>query len=1221
MLRVATSEKPSGPSVSLDHEASLGPEHSRDALEFVSELARIRLWRLDPASGRLELDPVTASACGLPSVVDGDDFGRRAVRPHGSGSFRELVDKAIASSGGVSARVCVLEAGTTLRPLELRFRVCRDQAGRAVHLLVAASEVDSDDQAGAPDQRAEAERALVERLSVATQAAGIYVWEFDWDAKSICWDENRLSQRAANRHFGQELGSELFRWVHPEDQNIGRQAMGAALQAGERDASFRYRLRLPDGMVRHIQAYARTYSDPAGKPLRSLGVSWDVTREIEDAQRLARQTEQLQDAQRRLERASLSIQEGHWEIDWEAGRHWGSSNYYALLGYSPGEVEFDTFEKLDSLIHPYDLASVHAATDQHISQRTQLYDVELRLRVKDGSYRWFRLRGVAERDAQDRVVRMSGSIHDIQKQKAAEDALDEAKARFDRAVHGTQDGLWEEDFVMGRMWLSPRTHELLGYEHDSLGESPGALRDRVHPQERQAFEEAVDVCLRHELPVNLEIRLMRRGGDYRWFRVQATPSRGTDGAMRRMSGSIQDVTEAHAARDALIEASEAAQAANRSKSAFLANMSHEIRTPMNGIIGMTSLLLDSPLERSQREYAETIRSSADCLLTIINDILDFSKIEAGKLDIESVPLSLRDCVEDTGATLAFQAAAKNLELVINIHPEVPERVLGDPQRIRQCLINLIGNAVKFTRSGEIVVDVSATLRQGEVALMRFAVRDTGIGLAPETLQSLFQPFVQADVSTTRVFGGTGLGLSIVRRLVELMGGEISVQSEPGKGSTFAFTLPMQPVALAPSQPLAATRPGQRLLVVDDNETNRHALATSLAHAGYDVTLASSGREALVNMRLALAASRPFDLVLSDFQMPDMDGASLGECINADPLLSRSRVVLLTSVDGHGDIERFASLGFAGYLTKPIRGRDLRACLNRVLAREAHEWHARSYPIVTTNTLSGTDGARPFSGKVLLVEDNLVNQKVGQKFLERLGCEVRLAENGAECLAAWREDQFALVLMDIQMPVMDGYTATRQIRDLEGAQRRTPIIALTADAMSGQLERCLQCGMDGLLTKPLDPERMREVLERFGLALNEGGLQEAAVESVLNAAGPREGIDPRALSELFGGDTDFARALVDQFASSSSQILARMRELASTADRAGLAAQAHQLKGASANLTASALAFACAALEQEVAQASQPRLAQAVDSLSIQVARVNSALQQLIAQEPPASRTG
>ena len=1065
----------------------------RDTLDVAADVARVGLWHWDLASGLMHVDTRSAFAHGLAAELPAEDFISRAIHRDDIAAFRAALTRALSSPNLTSLPVRVIERDGRSRSVEVRMKVTRDSKAQALHVVLAVSGVDeSNGGAALAACQADAERALVERLSVATQAAGVYVWEFDWIRFELKWDESRLSHGSGLRHFAQELGSDFFKYVHPDDRNLGATTMRAAAARGESDSSFVYRLRLPDETIRHIKAYARTYLDVSGNPLRSLGVSWDITSEVLAARRLEQQAEELRTAQRRLERASLSIHEGHWEIDWVAGKHWASANYYALLGYTPDEIQFDTFDKLDAIVHPDDREHVRLAMDQHLEDASRPHDVELRVATKGGSYRWFRLRGNAERDAQGRAVRMAGSIQDIQRQKVAEDALKEAQARFDRAVRGTQDGLWEADMINSEMWISPRMHALLGFRRGELPDHLYALRERMHPDDLATADESLLNALDKGLPIDRELRLQRKDGTYRWFRVRGTPELTPLGNVRYMSGSMQDVTEGRAARDALIEASEAAQAANRSKSAFIANVSHEIRTPMNGIIGMTSLLLDTALDRSQREYADTIRASADALLTVINDILDFSKIEAGKLDIDCIEMDLPGNVEDVGSTLAFQAAAKGLELILHVHPEVPPLVMGDPQRIRQCLINLIGNAIKFTRAGEIAVDVSRRGGDDVTPKIRFEVRDTGIGIAPGVLGSLFQPFVQADVSTTRNFGGTGLGLSIVSRLVELMGGEVGVTSVLGTGSTFWFALPMRKVASIDELPAStAPRGGRRVLVVDDNETNRRVLATRLAHAGYDVALASSGREALVTLRLALAASRGFDLVLSDFQMPDMDGATLGERINSDAALSVTRVVLLTSVDRQGDLARFAALGFAGYLSKPIRARELLACPEKVFQHDAQVWHAQTHPIVTSNSLSRDPAIKPFCGKVLLVEDNVVNQKVGQRFLERVGCEVTLAENGLEAVDAWKNGNFRLVLMDVQMPVMDGYTATRQIRDLERSQMRTPIVALTANAMTGQLERCLQCGMDGLLTKPLEPERLEEVLTRFGLGAPEETLDELA----------------------------------------------------------------------------------------------------------------------------------
>jgi len=1037
-----------------------------------------------------------------------------------------------------------------------------------------------DDHKPKPVSHAGLEGELLERLSVATQAAGLTCWEFSYVTQKFTWI-NELPDGTDPTQVDIEVMDRLITLaILPEDAAAVRTATLKALDEGKQSLSCRMRRYGPDGSIQHLQLYQRFFRDADGRPLRALGATRDVTEEALTQERLKQQADALHEAQRRLERASFSVQEGHWELDLRANKHWASSNYYALLGYAPGEISLETLEAIGTIIHPDDHDRVERGARAHIYEGAD-HDLEMRLRCKGGEYRWFHLRGNAQRDEKGVAWLLSGSIQDIQKQKLAEDALRDAKERFERAIHGTQDGLWEVDLAAGKMWMSPRLHELLGYDEGELGEGRHTLRSLVHPDDLPISDAAVQKNIAENCGIDMEIRMRTKSGAYRWYRMrgQPDPHSSPGEAHHRASGSMQDVTEAHEQREALIRASEAAQAANRAKSAFLANVSHEIRTPMNGIIGMTSLLLDTPLDRGQRDYADTIRASADSLLSVINDLLDFSKIEAGKLDIDCIEMDLQGNVEDIGATMAFQAAAKGLELIINVHPDVPARVLGDPQRIRQCLINLLGNAIKFTREGEITAEVSVVSRTAEHTLTRFEVRDTGIGIAPEKIGSLFEPFVQADSSTTRHFGGTGLGLSIVRRLVEMMGGEVGAESVLGKGSSFWFTLPMKEVVTGAAAPgTAAKRSGRRVLVVDDNETNRRVLASHLKHAGYDVMLASGGGEALTAMRLAIGQSRPFDLVIADFQMPDMDGAMLGEKINGDPHLSRARVVLLTSMDRHGDIRRFAAMGFAGYLSKPVKARELLACLDKVLAREAHDFHAQTHPIVTSNALHGSSAPRRFSGRVLLVEDNFVNQKVARRFLERLGCEVVLAENGVEAVAAFERDRFQLVLMDVQMPVMDGYTATREIRDRERGDRRLPIVALTANAMTGQLERCLEAGMDALLTKPLAVEALQDVLERYGLAMNETNLPESAVEAMVSRPAEAPPIDFAQLRELTGDDAEFIRSIADSFESSSAQLIASLRAGAGSGDGAQIAKAAHALKGASANLYAGKLRDQAAELE-------------------------------------------
>jgi PAS domain S-box-containing protein len=675
------------------------------------------------------------------------------------------------------------------------------------------------------------------------------------------------------------------------------------------------------------------------------------------------------------------------------------------------------------------------------------------------------LRGNAERDESGVALRISGTIHDIGRQKAAEDALREAQARFERAIHGTKDGLWEVDMTLGKMWLSPRLHELLGYSVGELHDRHDVLREFVHPEDLPMSDAAVSRQMHSGESIEFEVRMRTKQNVYRWFRLRGSPSSNAT-PVTRVSGSMQDVTDERLAQDALVRASEEARSANHAKSAFLANMSHEIRTPMNGIVGMTTLLLDTTLDPGQREFAETIQTSSQSLLTVINDILDFSKVEAGKLDIEFIEMDVREVVEDVASTVEFQAQAKGLKLLIDVQPDVPRRTTGDPQRIRQCLINLLGNAIKFTPAGEIAAMVSVVGHRDDRTLLRFEVRDTGIGIAPESVKSLFQPFVQADSSTTRHFGGTGLGLSIVRGLVEMMGGQVGAHSQPGKGSTFWFVLPTNEVsAIAPPAP-----------------------------------------------------------------RPD---------------------------DSH--------------------------------------WSARR-----------------FSGKVLLIEDNAVNQKVAQRFLERLGCEVALAENGEQGVRAWENGEFALVFMDIQMPVMDGYTATRLIREQECIGRHTPIVALTANAMTGQLERCIEAGMDGLLTKPIVVDRLREVLERFGLAAADDALPESAVAAMVSAPALAPAIDTSQLSELAGEDHEFVQSVVLSFEKSMAQLLSTMQAAAERDEPQQVARAAHQVKGAAANLYASALSTLAADIEANARTLRPAEVQERLARLAMEISRVTMALQSFAA---------
>jgi len=1112
--------------------------------------------------------------------------------------------------------------------------------------------------------------------------------------------------------------------LSPPTQPSGQDSLSAANERiaaamGEGSCRFEWMHRQTDGTDFPAEVLLNAMELDGRRVLQA------VVRDITERKRAE---ETVRASEERFNLAVSGSADGIWDWNVLTNEDYFSERWCELVGYRRDELH-PSFAVFVGLLHPDDHDEVLARVRRHLEQR-EPYAVEFRMRTKVGEYRWFLARGQAIWDEGGKATRMAGSITDITERRNSEEALRASHLRFARVAERAEEVIWEVDATGLYTYVSDGCRRVWGYDasevvnklhfydlHPEEGreefkrgamaafaqkesfrglfnmivtkdgrvrwmstnglpmlEDDGTLAGYVGADaditERRNSEEAVraseerfrvlfessrDAMMTLEPPswawtsgnaATVDMFRARNEEEFITYRpADLSPERQPDGrasadkakemietAMREgshffewahtrvdgeefpatvlltrmeyagkviLQATVRDITEQKRAerdlRRAMEELEQAnsrlevsieranqmaleAQAATQVKSQFLANMSHEIRTPMNGIMGMNGLLLDTDLTSEQREYSEAVSNSANALLILINDILDFSKIDAGKLDLEVLDFDLRTALDELNDLLAFKAQEKGLEYICKIRANVPSRLRGDPGRLRQVLTNLVGNAIKFTPQGEVKVGVSLVTETEQDATLRFEVADTGIGIPESSANTLFQPFVQGDASTTRKYGGTGLGLNISKQLVELMGGQIGVKSQEGQGSTFWFTVTLEKQAGAhiEEEPadIRSLFSGKHVLIVDDNATNRQVLTCQLKAWEIRSEAAADGYEALALLREALERQDSFSAVLVDMQMPGMDGETLGIAIKSDPRLHSIPLIMLTSIGRRGDAARIREHGFAAYLTKPVKQSDLCDCLATVFGAPASPTRGPSPPLVTRHSISE---ARKRRIRILVAEDNPTNQLVAVRTLEKLGYRADAVATGLEALRTLERVPYDLVFMDVQMPEMDGLEATRRIRAPESKMknRDVPIIAMTAHAMAGDRQRCLEAGMNDYVSKPVRPAELVAALERqLAVSQTAPSLTGAPADSSCTAV-----FDKRILLNTLGGDEGTLREVLTLFLGDMPQQIGKLEEAIKVRDAGTAMRQAHTLKGAAANMGASLLRECAGELEQ------------------------------------------
>ncbi len=1047
------------------------------------------------------------------------------------------------------------------------------EKGRAKRLAATAAALEAD--VAHLQEVQQALRESEERYTLAMQGTNEGLWDWDIEDRKIYFSA-RFKEMLGYRE--DELDNVITTWrsrLHPDDRRRALATLRAHLQ-GSGPFLLDHRLRHRDGRYRWVRARGVSLRDEDGRAVRMAGSCGDITEEKEAQLRQAAQYSVtrviaesatlaeavpriLEAIGRGVEAAAVAL----WTVEPDDGSLvlqsvWRAAADPQVAAPPPPPAWPHTEDHSGTA--PGGMVSFTVAADEPFGV-LQLFGAD------------------PDQDLVDMLASIASEIGQFFEHQRTEAALRDSEVLYHSLVENLPMVIFRKDEEGRYTFLSAplaaglfqdvRPEQVIGKTDAAL--FPAPLADQHHRADRRVMQtgETVDVVERLKGP----------GGETLYMEVKKNPLRDARGHVIGIQGIALDVTARKRAEEELQSAKDAAEAAVRTRSEFLANMSHEIRTPMNAIIGMTELALDTKLTPSQRDYLLTVTGAAEAMLSLLNDILDFSKIEAGRFDLEEIDFSLRGAIGETLNTLAVRAHSKGLELAGHILPDVPDAMVGDPNRLRQVVVNLVGNAIKFTKKGEVIVSVTEEWRHpGEIGL-HIAVSDTGIGIAPEKQQVIFKAFSQADTSTTRRYGGTGLGLTIAKKIVQLMGGRLWVESTPGKGSTFHFTvrLGLQAEGAAPTRTAAPRSLAKtRVLVVDDNETVRLILSEMLTSWRMRPTATKSGKAALKAIARAAERGEPFELVLLDAVMPKMHGYEVAEALAQRPGTVGPVVLLVSSAERRPGAKLRKRLGLAAHLVKPIREADLLDVVTGVLEGPASP--------ATGVDAGTTEEVVPIrSLHILLAEDNAVNQRVAVTVLERWGHTVEVVETGTAAVDAVEARRFDVVLMDMQMPEMDGFDAVAAIRANEqGSGRHIPIVAMTAHAMKGDRERCLAAGADGYVAKPFRRSDLRHAMARSVPDALTAPPAAASPETSTNGApaghGPDAGLDRKAILERVDGDRALLAELVDLFVADSSDLVLALQAAVDAADSVALERAAHTLKGSAGNFGPSRLAELALELE-------------------------------------------